>query len=111
MLEQIRFTNFKSWPRAEVKFGKITGLFGTNSSGKTSLIQFCLLLKQTKEATDRGLTLALNGPYVKLGVYQDMVHGHDVGRHLEWDITFSREDELQLVDPAKKRTEALPDTT
>lgn len=107
MLDRLKFTNFKTWPRAELDFGKITGLFGTNSSGKTSLIQFCLLLKQTKEATDRGETLALNGPFVNLGVYHDLVHNHDDSRKLEWELTFSRDKELLLVDPSKKRTEAF----
>ena len=107
MLENLRFTNFKTWPQVELKFGKITGLFGTNSSGKTSLIQFCLLLKQTKEATDRSVVLALNGPYVNLGVYHDMVHDHEDARQLDWELTFSRDKDLLLVDPSKKRTEAF----
>ena len=107
MLERLQFTNFKTWPQAKLNFGRITGLFGTNSSGKTSLIQFCLLLKQTKEATDRGVILALNGPYVNLGVYHDMVHNHEDARQLDWELTFSRDKELLLVDPSKKRTEAF----
>ena len=49
MLTELRFTNFKSWPVADLACGRITGIFGTNSSGKTSLIQFLLLLKQTKQ--------------------------------------------------------------
>ena len=74
MLRRLAFQNFKSWPKAEIEFGRITGLFGTNSSGKTSLIQVLLLLKQTKNATDCGLSLDLNGPYVELGVYRDIIH-------------------------------------
>lgn len=107
MLDKLKFTNFKTWPKAEIAFGKVTGLFGTNSSGKTSLIQFLLLLKQTKEATDRRAALSLNGPYVNLGVYHDVVHAHDDDRRIEWELTFSNERELLLSDPSKKRTAAV----
>ncbi len=107
MLDSVRFTNFKSWPEAELEFGRITGLFGTNSSGKTSLIQFLLLLKQTKEATDRSTTLALNGPLVNLGVFEDMIQGHDSTKEIDWKLKFSVEKELALLDPSKKRTEAF----
>ena len=54
MLERLRIENFKAWREADLKLGKVTGLFGTNSVGKSSLLQFLLLLKQTRNATDRG---------------------------------------------------------
>ena len=44
MLKRLTFTNFKSWPRVDLPCGRITGLFGTNSSGKTSILQFLLML-------------------------------------------------------------------
>ena len=98
MIRHLKLQNFKSWREADLEFGKVTALFGTNSSGKTSLIQFLLLLKQTKEATDRTISLDLNGPYVKLGVYEDMVYGHDGNSSLEWDLAFQREKELTFED-------------
>lgn len=104
MLTAFRFTNFKSWKSAEVSCGKITGLFGTNSSGKTSLIQFILLLKQTKDATDRKVTLELNGDYVKLGSVRDMVYQHDESSSLNYAMYFKLDSELSLVDPSQKRT-------
>lgn len=107
MLRQLNFSNFKTWERAELGFGRITGLFGTNSSGKSSLLQFLLLLKQTKEATDRAISLDFNGPYVALGVYRDVVHAHDEGRSLSWDLAFERERDLVLIDPESKRTGIL----
>src|ERR1700682_259208 len=107
MLRHLTLENFKTWPKASLSFGQITGLFGTNSSGKSSLIQFLLLLKQTKEATDRGISLELNGPYVSVGAYKDMIHGHNESRRLSWDLSFDRPKELTLVDPSGKRTESL----
>ena len=69
MLNRLELENFKAWQHADLQFGKgaITGLFGTNSAGKTSLLQLLLLLKQTADATDRSLVLDLGGPLDVVG--------------------------------------------
>lgn len=104
MLKNLSIKNFKTWPNADLSFGKITGLFGTNSSGKTSLIQFLLLLKQTKETTDRSTLLDLNGQYVNLGSFRDIIHNHDESLDLSWTLGFEGDEPLAIVDPSKKRT-------
>ena len=46
MITHIRMKNFKLWKNSgEVKLAPLTGFFGTNSSGKSSLLQMLLLLK------------------------------------------------------------------
>lgn len=100
MLKRLRFTNFKSWTEADMPCAGITGVFGTNSSGKTSLLQFLLLLKQTKDATDRALALDLNGDFVKLGTVRDVIHGHDEALTIEWQIGFELPQELVLRNPS-----------
>ena len=100
MIEALRFTNFKSWSQANLACGRITGLFGTNSSGKTSLLQFLLMLKQTKDATDRALSLDLNGDYVKLGTMRDVIHGHDEASEVDWRIRFGLPQDLILRNPS-----------
>ena len=110
MLRKFAFTNFKSWPRADLACGRITGLFGTNSSGKTSILQFLLLLKQTKEATDRLLSLELNGDYVELGTIRDAIHQHDDSLAIETEITFEPATPLALVDPSARRAILAEDT-
>lgn len=107
MLSQMSFQNFKSWQRANILCAPITGIFGTNSSGKTSLIQFLLLMKQTKDATDRAISLDLNGDYVKLGSYTDVLHKHDENLPLNWTVSFQLEEELALSDATGKRTAAI----
>lgn len=102
MLQRLCFTNFKSWPKADLACGGITGLFGTNSSGKTSILQFLLLLKQTKEATDRLLSLELNGDYVELGTIRDAIYQHDESLQIDTEITFERDEPLVLPDPDAK---------
>lgn len=107
MLSAIRFTNFKSWPKVDMTCGRITGVFGTNSSGKTSLIQFLLLMKQTKDATDRAISLELNGSLVQLGTIKDVVHQHDESRSIKFSVSFSLDHKLVLSAAALNRTSVV----
>jgi predicted ATPase len=107
MLTQFQFTNFKSWPHANLICSRITGVFGTNSSGKTSLLQFLLLLKQTKDATDRAISLELNADLVKLGTIRDTIHKHDEDRTIQFEVSFELPEVLTLGDASDKRTSAI----
>lgn len=114
MLDRLYVENFKSWKKLDITLGQVTGLFGTNSSGKSSLLQFLLLLKQTKNATDRGLVLDFGGPtgqLVNLGSYRDAIHSHDVESNLEWEIEWTLPQKANIFDPTKKRTEVLASGT
>ena len=53
MLTELHLENFKAWRELTIEFGRITALFGENSAGKSSLMHFLLMLKQTKNAADR----------------------------------------------------------
>lgn len=80
MLTSLSIGNFKSWEKLDkLSLGKVTLLFGENSSGKTSLIQSLLLLKQTAESYDRAqpLNLGTRETYVDLGMYEDLIYGHE----------------------------------
>ena len=63
--------NFKSWRETgPVRLAPLTGFFGANSSGKSSLLQMLLLLKKTTESNDRNLPLetgAMQDDYVNMG--------------------------------------------
>ena len=109
MLKRLRFENFKSWETADLRLGKITGLFGANSSGKTSLTQFLLLLKQTKEATDRALVLDWGGELslVNLGSFREIIFKHDISRAISWRLEWSLPSPLTISNPEEKRTSIL----
>lgn len=101
MLNRLKIENFKAWRHADLKLGKVTGLFGTNSAGKSSLLQLLLLLKQTASATDRGLVLDLGGPadFVSLGTYKDVIHQHDEKNHMSWLLEWTLGKNLAIQDP------------
>lgn len=107
MLTSLRFTNFKSWVSADLSCGSVTGIFGTNSSGKSSLIQFLLLLKQTKDATDRAVSLELNGDFVQLGTIRDAINQHDETLSIDFSLSFKLEHTLSLSDPSNKKSAVI----
>lgn len=91
MITQLQIQNFKSWrDTGPMRFAPLTGFFGANSSGKTSILQFLLLLKQTAESLDRAQVLHLGDErsYVNLGSFADIIFNHQetnsLGFQLEW---------------------------
>ena len=101
MLNRLKLDNFKAWRKADLRFGKVTGFFGTNSAGKSSLLQLLLLLKQTRNATDRGLVLDFGGPggLVNLGTFRDVVHQQDEQTRISWLLDWTLPEKLKVNDP------------
>lgn len=109
MLEKLKVSNFKVWRELDIHLGRVTGLFGTNSSGKSSVLQFLLMLKQTKNATDRGLALDFGGPnaLVNLGSFRDVVHRHNEESQIDWQLDWTLPETLKIGDPMGRRTDIL----
>ena len=109
MLKTLRVTNFKAWRELEIRLGRVTTLFGTNSSGKSSILQFLLMLKQTRNATDRGLVLDFGGPdeLVNLGGFQDVAYAHNQESQIAWNLEWTLPDALKIGDPAGHRRDVL----
>src|ERR1700735_3729035 len=109
MLTRLRFQNFKSWRKVDLPLAPLTALFGANSSGKSSLLQFLLLLKQTKDSADRSLALDFGGPEssVDLGSFRDAVYFHNEEIAISWKLSWQLHDELRIADPSGKRSEIL----
>lgn len=89
MITHIRMKNFKSWKDSgEVKLAPLTGFFGTNSSGKSSLLQMLLLLKQnvghlkSREIIFFGDANSL----VNVGNFHEVIHGHEQEEQLELEF-------------------------
>lgn len=62
MFTKLRLANFKAWQdTGDISLKPVTMLLGTNSSGKSTLIQSLLLLKQTVQSPDRSIHLNLGG--------------------------------------------------
>jgi predicted ATPase len=86
MFTDLHLRNFKGWQdTGSVRLAPITVLFGSNSSGKTSLLQSVLLLKQTAESSDRSRVLHTGDEktLIDLGTVPDVMFGHDLSQTLE----------------------------
>jgi hypothetical protein len=102
MLTQLGLENFKAWRSIDgLRLAPLTGLFGTNSSGKTSILQALLMMRQTVESSDRKQVLNLGdqAAAVRLGPFRDMLHNGrgPFGFELEWRLP----EVLSITDPAR----------
>ena len=108
MITRLRAQNFKSWKdTGDLRLGRLTGLFGTNSSGKTSILQILPLLKQTAEFSDRNRVLytGTDESPVTLGTLLDIIHGHHAEAAVELRLTWT--DEQSLVDHQNEPSDSL----
>jgi predicted ATPase len=103
MLTQISLRNFKSWRELpDLRLARLTGFFGTNSSGKSSLLQLLLMLKQTADSADRQQVLFLGDEQsdkslVVLGGFEDVVYKGVDKKTLELSIAWDSVDEVTVA--------------
>jgi len=103
MLKRLRIRNFKCWQdTGDVKLAPLTLLFGTNSSGKSSIGQFMMMLKQTAEKGDRKSAFYLGSSskdsYVQLGSYKDVAYHHDLKNDIEFSYDWDLDEVMRTVD-------------
>ena len=86
MITHIRVKNFKSWEDSDkVELAPLAGFFGTNSSGKSSLLQMLLLLKQTID-NNEVIFFGDENSLVNLGNFREVIHGHKEEEQLELEF-------------------------
>lgn len=112
MLREYRLTNFKAFGETvTIPIRPLTLIFGANSSGKSSIFQSLLLLKQTlEEAKNPDTALLPKGGLVDLGTYRDFVHRHETERDFEFGVSLDLESRSNTgaVDTSSKSEKGLP---
>ncbi len=107
MITELKLTNFKSWQSIEkMRLAPITGLFGTNSSGKSSILQLMLMLKQTIESSDRAQVLEFGDEknLTNLGSFRETVYGHSFPGTMSFELHWETAQNLVINssdDPTK----------
>lgn len=89
MLTQLHIQNFKAWhDTGKRRLAPLTVIFGTNSSGKSSLGHLLLALKQTMQLADRKRALHLGdeNSLIDLGTFADCLYGHDLNQSLSFAL-------------------------
>lgn len=105
MITELGFGNFKSWKRVQkMRFAPITGFFGANSSGKTSVLQLLLMIKQTVESTDRLQVLDFGSEKspANPGSFRDVMFSHQTPGTLDWRILWKLDHPLAVKKPEAK---------
>ena len=130
MLTELRIKNFKAWrDTGLVRLAPLTVIFGTNSSGKSSLGHLLLALKQTVQISDRKRALHLGdeNALIDLGTFADCLYAHDLTQSLEFSLRWRlssaltvknaldskeayRGDELQLTSIVRADKSEQPQT-
>jgi len=102
MLNNLRLLNFKAWQdTGPVTMAPLTVLFGPNSSGKSSINHFLMLLKQTVRSPDRNSVFDFGDASspVRLGSFRDVVFSHDLNRAVEFHQEWSLDAPITIRDP------------
>jgi predicted ATPase len=95
MLTNLQLKNFKAWSDTGlVDLKPVTMLLGTNSSGKSTLIQSLLLLRQTVQSPDRTIHLNLGGDelhdFFNFGDFDNVLTQGATPRHFQIRFDFHR---------------------
>lgn len=102
MFTEIRASYFKSWRQLpSIRLGPVTGFFGSNSSGKTSLLQLLLLLKQTSASADRAQALQLGDErtLVELGSFRELIFERNLEHSLSIGVSWTPPKPLKVDNP------------
>lgn len=111
MLTRLRIQNFKAWKdTGDIRLAPLTVFFGTNSSGKTSLQQFLLLLQQTAQSRDRKRVLHFgdDSTLVDQGVFPQMFFRQDPSALLRFEIDWRDKPTPVVMNGIPQRISAFP---
>ena len=100
MIKSLRIQNFKGWKdTGTIEFSPITLFLGTNSSGKSSIGQFLMLLKQSCQSVDRQTVLFLGDTdsVVELGGPIDILYMHDPNNLLDFEYQWTLPKRISLT--------------
>ena len=113
MITELSAQNFKSWENTgKLQIAPLTGFFGANSSGKTSIFQTLLMLKQTAERPpewDGEIDFGDEGSVVNLCSFNEVIHQHKSGLSLDISVSWKLPDKL-IIGGRGAVGQALPRT-
>ncbi|BDM65447.1 hypothetical protein NFHSH190041_28990 [Shewanella sp. NFH-SH190041] len=96
MITNFELENFKSFSgKQSLRFAPITLIFGPNSSGKSSVIQSLMMLKQTILSNTKNAELVTSGDSIDLGTFDSLVHAQDIKRNIKFSIQYNTNHDAQ----------------
>ncbi|MDM5139582.1 DUF3696 domain-containing protein [Aeromonas hydrophila] len=89
MIKEYSIENFKSFKsKQSMRMAPITLIYGPNSSGKSSIIQSLISIKNTTESDSSIGALKTSGPLIELGGFESVVHGHDIENEISFEMKY-----------------------
>lgn len=86
-MKSIAINNFRGFDGSEIRIGKVNLLIGENSSGKSSLIRFFMMLDQGFFMnSDFESLISLDGPFFDFGNYTNIVYNGKPESRIEFTI-------------------------
>ena len=108
MITELSAQNFKSWKdTGKLQIAPLTGFFGANSSGKTSILQTLLMLKQTMERPSNWngvIDFGDDNSLVNLGSFDDLIYQHRRDHPLQVSVSWKFSEKLRLPDVEEVNT-------
>lgn len=108
MITELGIQNFKSWKdTGKLQVAPLTGFFGANSSGKTSILQTLLMLKQTVERPPNWSGIVDFGDdnsLVNLGRLLDMIHQHKPNSNINISLSWKLPEKLNIRNLGEVQT-------
>ncbi|MEH2236490.1 AAA family ATPase [Nostoc sp.] len=110
MINSLRLINFKRFNNQFFEFRPLTLISGLNSTGKSSVLQSLLLLRQSYQ---QGLLpktgLALNGDLVNIGTAQDALYESAKDNHISFEIISEKYEGIWdfNYNPEKKQEDVI----
>ena len=111
MITELSAQNFKSWENTgQLQIAPLTAFFGTNSSGKTSIFQTLLMLKQTAERPpdwNGVIDFGDEGSVVNLSNFNEVIHRQKAGLSLDLSVSWQLPEKL-IIGGGITAPQALP---
>lgn len=93
LLNNIKIKNFKILKDIDITLNNLTLIAGANSSGKSSLIQAFLLMKENIDCyftpTNRTYTFSTNGEYIQLVDNKSLLHQEALGEKIVFEFGYN----------------------
>ncbi len=90
MITTFEIENFKSFSSKQtLKLAPLTFIYGPNSSGKSSVIQALMMLKQTMLSKEKNIELVTSGESINLGTFESLVFEQDLKKKMIFSLQYT----------------------
>lgn len=108
----LKINNFRGFQNQSFQFSKVNILIGENSAGKSSVLKFFRVLKQSLTSRNRDeLNLTFSGDDVDLGNYKEVIYNHETDRKLSFSLELGEDFRTFLSILIPRNMENVDSTT